>query len=309
MAEIPQDEAGELEPIDEERKRSDKERGFWAGDYIAEADIDEITSAEPATMVFLMGLRGSGKTTLIASIYEHFQRGAYGGYQFAGSKTLLGLERLCFLARAESEGEKQDTERTNITPDVRFVHIRVRDQGHRSPARSVMFSDVYGELFREAADSAEDCSKLAISRRADSFVFLVDGAKLLDRVERHVTVDTVLMLLQRLIDIKYIHDNSRVDFLFTKKDVIRDSLMAKEVVDFVEDRKAYISDRFGKQVARLELRDIAARPETGGYAKAFGIEDLLSHWIVPSQRPSEEWVLHESHSRGAFSEHLPWAMV
>ena len=49
------------------------EAGFWGGDYVSEAEIGEITSRESTNVLLLVGLKGSGKTTLIASLYEHFQ--------------------------------------------------------------------------------------------------------------------------------------------------------------------------------------------------------------------------------------------
>ena len=233
----------------------------------------------------------------------------YGSYEFAGSRTFVGLERLCFLARADSERDSEDTERTDFTNDVRFMHMRVRDIDHNHPVQSILISDVQGEVFKLAADSAEDTNKLSIARRVDNFVFLIDGSEVIDIAKRHVAIDTTLLILERFINASFISNASRVDFFFTKNDLIEASENADESAGFIEDVKRRIQQRFATKIGRLSFRRIAARPSIGGYNSAIGVEDLLGHWLTLPPRLESDWHIPEKDDVGSFGERLPWAAL
>ncbi len=82
----------------------------------------EITRAALTRVIVLAGSEASGKTTLLVSLYERFQEGAFTEYLFAGSRTLLGLEMRCHRARIQSGASKPDTERTRFLREEGVVH-------------------------------------------------------------------------------------------------------------------------------------------------------------------------------------------
>jgi hypothetical protein len=72
----------------------------------------EITVAHLTRVIVVAGEADSGKTTLLASLIDRFQRGPFSDYRFAGCKTLMGFEQRCHLARLKSGGTIPDTDRT-----------------------------------------------------------------------------------------------------------------------------------------------------------------------------------------------------
>ncbi|WP_413038547.1 TRAFAC clade GTPase domain-containing protein, partial [Pseudomonas coronafaciens] len=58
--------------------------------------------ASNARVIAVIGPSDSGKTSLIAGLYDLFQSGLVGKVKFARSKTLHAFERLCHDARAVS---------------------------------------------------------------------------------------------------------------------------------------------------------------------------------------------------------------
>lgn len=77
---------------------------------------------------YLLWALRAGKTTLVAALYEKFNEAPFANYLFAGSKTLVAMERRSHLARLTSGALRPDTERTLITDirDTRFLHFCLR---------------------------------------------------------------------------------------------------------------------------------------------------------------------------------------
>ena len=75
-----------------------------------------LTGASSTRIVIMIGMVKSGKTTVLEELYERFCKGPFGGYLFAGSKTIMGFEQIVYFARAVSQRETEDTERTKPCP-------------------------------------------------------------------------------------------------------------------------------------------------------------------------------------------------
>jgi hypothetical protein len=69
-----------------------------------------------------------GKTTLLASLHDAFQRKPFAGFLAAGSRTLLGFEERCFDSRAPSEAQEPKTLRTTPAEVLLFYHMWLRNQ-------------------------------------------------------------------------------------------------------------------------------------------------------------------------------------
>lgn len=155
-----------------------------SGETLDLEGVFSITRNTLCRIVVVAGSEDAGKTTLIASLYERFQRGPVGGYSFGGSHTTLGFERRCHLARAACRGLSPDTTRTPLGAGQRFLHLAIAHSDRPTQRRDLIISDVSGEFFRQARDSREEARKLAFVGRADHFVLLLDGAKLLSAETR-----------------------------------------------------------------------------------------------------------------------------
>jgi len=281
---------------------------LWGGYDITLAEVPEISVAEPTRAIWIIGLRDSGKTTLIASIYEQFQLGPFGGMEFAGSRTLLGLERLCHQARPESDLLEPDTERTSASAGIRFMHIRVRDREHRSGILSLLLSDVSGELFRRIRDSAEEAEVFRGIRAPSHVAALVDGAKIIDPVTRHAAFNDAVTVLERFLEQNLIPTHTPIDVLITKDDLIRSSAQAVALGEFLEQKREYLNTVFtgGRRVV---LHRVAARPKSGGYRAAEGIVDRFRAWTDAKTLDSTEVWAEPRLQRGAFGERLPWRLL
>src|SRR4051794_23643425 len=58
-------------------------------------DANALAAERRLTAVVLAGPVGTGKTSVYAAIYERLSRGPFGGWAFAGSRSIPGLEQRC----------------------------------------------------------------------------------------------------------------------------------------------------------------------------------------------------------------------
>jgi hypothetical protein len=75
----------------------------------------EIMGASLSRVIVVAGDVNSGETTLIAALYDKFNEAPFANYLFAGSKTLVAMERRSHLARLTSGALRPNTERTPVT--------------------------------------------------------------------------------------------------------------------------------------------------------------------------------------------------
>ena len=247
----------------------------------------EITRASPARVLILAGSADSGKTTLLSSIYDCFQKGPFANYLFSGSQTLMGFERRCHLSRIASERNKADTERTKPTTELQFLHIKVRSTNLAKTAQDLLLSDLSGEIFRLIKDSTEECKELEIVKRADRLILLIDGEKLSNVNLRQTAYVDSASLLRSFLDAGMLDKSSLVDVLFTKWDLVKGSENSFEVKQFVKHVLLEIKERFETRLSRLRFYCVAARPEKNVLPFAYGLERVFSRWVekVPERRP------------------------
>ena len=249
------------------------------------AAAERIARAAITRVVLVAGAADCGKTTLVAAIYESFQRGPFAGGLFAGSETLLGFERRCHLARIESGRVVADTARTLNTGGLRWLHLRVRPTGHDGAPRDLLVSEIAGDVFRLAKDSTEECRRLTIGRRADHFVILVDGAKVVQRQHRLTATNDAALFLRSCLDAEMLGRSSFVDMVITKWDLAAAAPEATEielnVTAFVERTRQHCEGRLG----RLRFLRVAARPlPRSGLPFAHGLADVVAPWVTESPR-------------------------
>ncbi len=83
-----------------------------AGSALAMEDTYSITSSEESKFIVLVGPSACGKTTLVTSLYQLFQKEPLGGFYFAGSQTLQGFEQRAFFTRTSSKLSNPQTLKT-----------------------------------------------------------------------------------------------------------------------------------------------------------------------------------------------------
>lgn len=256
---------------------------FHGGDYLTAASAREITRKSLTRVILLAGEPDSGKTTLLASLNDAFQKGPFAGYAFASSLTLPGLERICHKARIQSGRTHPETERTKPTEDVRFLHLGVRDRENQCPTRHLLLADISGERLELVKNSTDEAAQLDIVQRADHIVLLMDGEKLSDPSRRHQAKSGALLLLRSWLDAGMLGTQSFVDVVFSKWDIVEEHSGAEQIKTFVARIRNEIEDRFGAKLARLRFFEIAARPEPrSALQPGHGMHELFASWVEDS---------------------------
>lgn len=257
-----------------------------AGYEMSAADTEDITLRWPTQLIVLAGAEGSGKTTMLTALYEHLGRGSFAGFDFAGSRSLLGFEKICHANRVASGGTRPNTERTIPSDEAVYYHLALRETVGERRRRQVLLSALSGELYRWARNSREDCEKLTVLHRADTIVVLVDGEKLASLEHRVNAHADAAGILDAILDAKMLPSGCHVEFVFSKLDRIRaagDSALA-----FLKQTRVKLETKFRARVPQLIFRELAARPGpsddeeqlSNGFANAFAV------WAVHQARLS-----------------------
>lgn len=245
---------------------------LFPGGALSATDAEAITLRSPAHLVVFAGAEGSGKTTVLASIYEQFNRGPFAGFKFAGSRSLLGFEEICHLNRLASGRTQPETQRTRLSDGKKYYHLALRTAS--SGRFDILMSAISGELFRMARDLQEDAERLTFLLRADTLVVLVDGERLATPMHRTSAHADAAGILESLLDAKVVSPNCRVEVVFSKFDRI--TAAGQVALDFLARTQDKFEGKFRARVPRLSFRKIAARPaaspapeDLDGLASAF----------------------------------------
>jgi hypothetical protein len=254
------------------------------GKPLQETEASDVLRTSGAPIVVLAGAVKSGKTTLLASLHDGFQRTPFAGYMSAGSRTLIGFEEQCFDSRAASGGETPVTQRTKLEEGILFYHMKVRKENLKSPIKQLLLADMSGEHYEGALDSAAALRGLTIVRRADHFVHLVDGGKLASTELSAHTQANALMLMRRCFEEKMLDPDAKVDILLTKWDLVLARSGEKRAEEILGSAREAFS-AFEKRVGRLRVTAIAARPHYRSALKpGYGLDDLLRCWMEEPPR-------------------------
>ncbi len=240
---------------------------FPSGEALSLAAANRLLRERPARLVALVGERGSGKTTLIGALYDRFQRGEYGGFSFAGSRTLIGFDRVWYLARAAA-GATADTPRTSLADGLQFYHLRLAHGGER---RDLLLADRAGETYTAARGDQKLAKDLMEVARAECVLLLLDGERVANVLERTQATEAVRQSLRAFLDAGMLGKESVVCVVETKGDLL---LGAHDA--YLEEFWGRLVRDFGKRTGRLLRARIAARARKVEIAPALGVDSLLS---------------------------------
>lgn len=230
--------------------------------------------------MLLVGAVDSGKTTLLASLHESFQRNSFANYLAAGSDTLIGFEERCFDSRAASDAPEPKTLRTTFEEGVLFYHLKVRHESLKASFRHLLIADMSGEYYDRGMDSAQEMKELEIITRADHFVHLVDGGALASKDSRNHARANALLLMRRCFEQNMLKPMVRVDVLLTKWDLVLSRLSESGATALLKEYRQLFVKAWGPHVGRLNLVPIAARPHyKSTLPVAYGLEELLQRWL------------------------------
>lgn len=231
--------------------------------------------------VGLIGPNDSGKTSLIAGVYDLLQEGPVSGAAFAGSSTLIGFEKVCHLARAVSRRTVPHTERTSRGADATFFHLDLHQED--VGLTSLFISDRSGEDYLAATDQISQANQFFEIRRADCITLLVNGAQLADSGLRHEVRASTPQIIDALVEAGTIRVGCRLAIVLTKKDSVVASQHAERVQRDFEGLVKSIRESHSAYLGEVKPFVIAASPkDCEQVARGEGVGDLLLFWLQAS---------------------------
>lgn len=282
--------AGE-EPLDDPVKAPfdeiDPEALLPGSDRLDTAEASQLFAKGPGRLVVWVGERDSGKTTLNTQLYER-QRRAGESTQFAGSRTLLALERLAHPRRAASGRAVGETRRTELDPDGReILHLALIASGE---SVHLLLADLPGEIFRQLADNQLSASDIPLLPRADKLALLIDGDRLRKPGTRASALTRARQLLERLQANSLPHPRTELALLVTKWDRVAED---EATMSYWEPREEQLlADVRALDAQAPHLRVAAGAPAE--HAGDGGIAALRA-WLLAPPRGNRDPDLPEAY--------------
>lgn len=255
----------------------------FGGDYLDINEVYDFLRWRPATFIAIVGDRDSGKTTFISALYNRFLKGAFADHYFAGSRTLLAFERISHYSRAESGSTKPDTHRTSITEGLRYFHLSIQNK-ETEASRELLIADRAGETYRDAQDNPAIVTDFPEIAQAEVILLLLDGKRVAAPSSRHVALQSARQSLRALLDGGALNDNSRVQIVLTKEDIVTAAPDVHAINDAIDVFYEALRKTFAGRLQQLSLRRVAARDPLGKLAPAHGIDKLLIEWLETRPR-------------------------
>jgi hypothetical protein len=192
----------------------------------------------------------------------------------------MGFEQRCHLARLKSGGTKPDTGRTGHSDEHehKLLHLTVRSIDRDHIIQDLLFTDISGENFRLVKDFVEEAQKLEFLHRADRFVLLVDGEKLAFPTRREEAYQGAALILRRCVETGILDQQSFVDVVFTKVDLIEATDEEVNTSDFLSRIEQRIKDRYEGNLGRLRFYTVGAR-HLSNTSTRNQLSDLFSSWV------------------------------
>lgn len=279
-SEISIDDIPEAEERDVTVSQREQAVALASGEALDRDKASTLQRRRVSRAIGLIGANDSGKTSLIAGVYDLLQDGPVSGVEFAGSSTLIGFEKVCHLARAVSRRTVPHTERTSRGADATFFHLDLfqEDVG----LTSLFIGDRSGEDYLAITDQISQTDQLFEIRRADCITLLVNGAQLAVSSQRHEIRAVTPHIIQALVEARAIRAGCRLAVVLTKKDAVVASPDAQRVYRDFDGLVEEIIESHGAYLGEVRPFVIAASPEDCEQVpRGEGLGDLLLFWLHP----------------------------
>lgn len=242
---------------------------FFSGYELIGRQADSIIFRNPTHLILLAGEPNCGKTTLIASLYDQFQKGSFQGYGFAGTRTIKAFEIRCHNLRVSSGSTKASMQRTETT-EIKYLHLAVRKVDLSEPIQHLLFADISGELFQLARDSDEEIKSLEFFPFVDHIFFMVDGDLLSSSDTRAVARQNIFNLIGRAKQSNLLEGHISVNMIISKWDLVA----KREASAFVES--FFIKQLENKFPGLIKTYiKLAAQPESDNVSVGVGLDTFF----------------------------------
>ena len=246
------------------------------GAALTSIDAGAITARYRSGAVVVAGPHGSGKTTILTTLYDQFQMGPFGHWAFAGSETLLAFEERCHDSRLASGRSTAETVRTSGGSHETWLHLGLRSKESTEHRIDLLLSDLSGEVFERILSQPERITELTYLRRADHVAVVVDGDLIANSETSHGVRHTTYLLLRTLLESKTLGPTTRLEVVLSKLDRLlaqgwTEAQFANEVIpEWTDMARSHSVD--------LSLHLTAARPLGDEVPWGRGMAELLETW-------------------------------
>ena len=255
---------------------------------LARGDAQVVLRNQPCNVISIVGPFDSGKTSLIAGVFDLFQHGPVGGFAFAGSSTLHSFERACHDTRRASKRKKAGMERTP-TGDATYFHLDLVQVGCQGK-RAALVANRSGEDYMDAQSTPALADDFVELHRADIVTVLADGERLLDLGLRHQVRDDICLTLRAFQESGATRSSQRLAVVLTKLDaVLEDGAKSERALQFFESIVQDVGAQFSQYFMDIQSFRVAASPQSSSARRGEGMVDLLRYWMSePGRlRPAE----------------------
>lgn len=278
----------EPEAIDDEQIEDGQDTAdAFDGLYLPDArpldseGTNKILAMLPSRMIGVIGVHDSGKTSVIAGLFDLFQSGAVSDCTFAGSSTLHGLEIICHDSRVASERNEPHSERTK-RGEVRFYHLDMLQDG---ALRSLLIADRSGEEYEEVADLAANADGMFELRRADVITILVDGRRLATPSDRADVIGALPLIIRGMVENGAFMRKPSLAVVLTKNDVVQASPRKERVEQDFRAIAAGLKEEFAEHFGEFGSFITCASPADTNLSRGAGLDEMLGFWMKPSAQP------------------------
>lgn len=232
---------------------------------------------DESRVIAIIGPSEAGKTSLIAGLYELFQKGPVHGAQFARSCTLHAFEQACHDARTDSEREEAHSPRT-LPEGVAYYHLCLTPTGS-SRFCNIILADRFGEDYRDAPNGPVVGDNFAEIQRADVITILVDGSRLLSNITKHEARSSIEMMLRVFVEYEVIFSKPKLAIVLTKIDEIEVSENKDKALDFFSTICDRLKTLLGSHFSESMTFKTAASPKNTTVQAGVGLPDVLNFWL------------------------------
>lgn len=255
-----------------------------SGDVIYTSDLADLLKAERPRIVALVGEQQAGKTTLLASLYQHYCRGHFAGQRFAGSRTLTAFAKRHHLSLLSSGRAVPTTPRTSRDHPVGFFHLMLRPLAG-GDLQHLVISDRSGEAFEAARVDTSLVSELHEIRQASRISFLLDGARLLAYDQRAGYTRRFKQMIRALNDNEALRSGVPIEVLTTKLDKLMGAPDSTDVLARLAEYEQGLVDDFGTKGVQISCHRICALPRSDYSVGFVGLEEAIRRWMAPRAVP------------------------
>lgn len=165
------------------KKKNSKSKDLsWTGLELQPKDIDLVSHRGKPSIIGIIGAANAGKTSYLGMLYTLLYNGKrFNSWDFTGSYTLIGWEKLAMYLRLKPNGTVDFPEPTPSNPDFySLLHLALRKN---DDFYDVIFADSSGEVFTQWSKNVDDINvenARWVYKHSSAFIFFVDCEALIE---------------------------------------------------------------------------------------------------------------------------------